>query len=114
MHTIYRIEDANGDGPYRGTMQSKYGSGIHRDGDHPNLYTDMPMYRALPAWASKEDTHNFHCAFASRRAITKWFTGPQLVYLINRGFTIKKIRVKKIIVGLSGRQVFYRKEDVIN
>lgn len=87
-HTLYRVQDANGNGPY--VLASWPGR------DSLLASHDNRTPPAVPA--------GYLSACTSRRALTAWF-GPWLPALVASGFAIVRLTVEEASVTRAGQRV---------
>jgi hypothetical protein len=63
-----------------------------------------------------ESMYDFVCGFQRMSKINQWFTKKQQEKIVNQNTDqrLKKLFVKRRLIGRSGRQCFYRPEDIIS
>jgi hypothetical protein len=111
MYTIYRIENEDGLGPYRETSPVSTmlcDSHSYLTG-HPTRRDDFPS-----ECFEEKDLSPYFCAFDTLEALNEWFSSKEITACDKAGFKIKEIRVKEFIKSISGKQIFFKKEDIIN
>lgn len=98
---VWRVENAQGWGPYVGELQSRW---IRQRGPHqwhcchchPAPIQDVKRYAASTEF----------CGFATRADALRWFSRAELQRLRAIGYELKQVRG---IITARGRQVLFRK-----
>ena len=104
---VYRFEHENGLGPYTNLTYPclkdlvNKGVPIHQGHEHPSDYEDLGRNIYLDEF----------CGFHKKSLISKWFTKKEINVLLQAGYKIKKYTPKSYIVGKSGKQCFFKKND---
>lgn len=97
---VYRVEKADGNGPYQGTASSfiphVYGIDLQK---HPIPHDDMPTNG--PPWRS------YRFGFRSKAQLRAWFSKLDRELVASRGFQVRRYRVPKNWVLLGGKQVVF-------
>lgn len=108
MYTIYRYEK-DGLGPYRSFKDSYKLQNAHRNRkDRLNLFDDFPTNDERILQYRK-----YKCACPTEKLLKNWFRGFNS-RLRKDGVDMYEIKVKEMVTGKSGYQVFFRDEDVIS
>lgn len=104
---VYRVEDANGVGPYQRRAPGMWGV----DGESgPGPYGDFRWYADLDracAAAAQGALGPLRFGFPTREAAVRWFGEMGLAILAESGFKLKAFRVPHAIVSDSGRQCLF-------
>lgn len=110
MYTIYRIENSEGNGPYRSYHSHRLNLLIEHSVPltHPNNRDDLSGKMLL-----NQQIKKLYCACPSKQLLYKWFYG-WITKLKKENFFVVKITVSNYIMGNSGRQCFFKQEDVIS
>ncbi len=73
---------------------------------HPSLITDIIV-------SNVRDYTEYYCGCNTRKSLTKWFYGFMGILKAN-DFVVVEYLVKDILMGQSGKQCFFRAEDIIS
>ncbi len=111
MYTVYRVEASDGKGPYseknrsgkRLTVQDLFAWNYHG-----NMYTHPNMAYDCPEVYYKSNYREYFCGFLTKRALISWFPPADLQILIKNGYRVRIYQVRRIYMGKSGRQCFFR------
>lgn len=106
--TIYRIENENGLGPYYGNTFGPLERMIFKH----NMSDLHPGSEDFVLESEPENIEQYVFGFQTLEQLKSWFEGfiSEVEYL---GYKIVQFQIdeSKIIVGKSGRQIIFRKED---
>jgi hypothetical protein len=107
--TVYRIENKEGIGPFKGSGLSGSTLGWCDYENHPSPYFDSII---SDIW-----TDSYHLFFVGCESLTQlknWFPYRRLVedLVNNKGFSIKSIEVSSAHIGRA--QVIFKKEDILS
>lgn len=109
MYTIYRIENPDGEGPYNEYHYYCYCLRIaHNNDNYPSFTEDLEGKEIAP-----EEFELLYCACPSKQLLYKWFYG-WITKLRKENFFVVKITVSNYIMGNSGKQCFFKQENVIS
>lgn len=99
VQTVYRVQDAEGRGPYRPGFSHTWKDPEH-DFRNPSIFDDFPTFnpRRLP------NGFAYGCAFRTIGHLTDWFSSRELGRLALMGYRVVQIDVENIIAE-SPRQV---------
>lgn len=101
MRRIYRIEDADGQGPYQQSLDiPQFASSVH-----PMPYTEDAL-----DWNKLPDKDSWHCGFESIEQLNRWFYEHEwLENMHNAGLRLTVWEVPESLYRISQTQaVFYR------
>jgi hypothetical protein len=108
---VFRIEDADGQGPYR-TCNKSFECAFENDFlKHPTPFQDSllsPLWRKL----DRNERDQFSCAFKSEEQLNSWFYNQEfLEWLHANGFHMALYRAfaDEVLIGHS--QVAFKKSD---
>jgi hypothetical protein len=104
---IYRVQKADGSGPYRSGLIEMWLKSSHNGGSHPNAYNDR-LLKAKWSKMSEAKQERYKFAFSSMRQLQSWFNKSELKRLKALGFEIKELRVSKRDVIMGSRQVIFK------
>lgn len=109
MTRVYRIQDAEGRGPYRPGF-----SGRWTDDDHhrnPPFYVEFGLPIGSIAKRFKMDESG-GCAFRKIDDLTRWFSVPERSKLEGLGYFIASMEVDRIIAESRNQVVFARRKPL--
>lgn len=117
MTKIYRLEHpVTGNGVFSSVGKSedvKWALGkifdVATENGHPSPLQDMPT-KKLSSWSKQ-----YFCACPDMDSLEQWFTNSLLETLMEE-FHLLEITIpkKKLLIGTSGIQVCYCKEDIVS
>ena len=105
MKTIWRVENGNGWGPYRGgvssiKLQELLDSHDMDEDKHPCPWNDS---------IGRPPESNEVCGFNSIKQAKKWFTARELQLLESEGYILKEVEVQEI-TAIGDKQVLAKRE----
>lgn len=110
---IYRIQDADGRGPYKPGMSYKW---IDKDENHyKGKFTDLPPFMDEFGYGVIDEMKHimrvnggaFGCGFLNMEQLHNWFSPTELEKLAALGYKIVKISAKKILRSSDRQTVFW-------
>jgi len=105
--TIFRIENENGDGPYRGTYGSNdWGTKRHNDASHPTPLEEDWESLLL---GTVSDIAPFRFGFKDLDQLLKWFSQSELDKLYKLGYNVVTIDLHPQQVWMGKTQIAYEK-----
>lgn len=110
---IYRIQDADGRGPYKPGMSIKWCD--KDDGHYKADFTNLPPFMDEFGPSILDELNVIisvsggacGCGFRSMEQLNNWFTPTELERLKELGYRIVKIEAKKIIRSSDKQTVFW-------
>ena len=112
MYVIYRIEhETSGLGPHHHSDVSHnylFRHNLNR-AKYPNRRDDLSSLDL-----DEEKLNKLFAACPSYKLLMSWFTPREQAALKKKGFILRKLRVRRIIMGESGRQCFFKKSSIIH
>ena len=112
MYTIYRIENSEGVGPYMRKGEFFYRNEMAVSHSNQNTHP-YRSYDLAGEDLSYDQKDLLYCACPSKQLLYKWFYG-WITKLKKENFFVVKITVSNYIMGNSGKQCFFKQEDVIS
>lgn len=103
--TVYRIQDAEGRGPYRPGFSHRWVDGDHDRNPPFMVEFDWPLSSIPGRWLPGE---NGGCAFRSLEALRRWFSPSECEKLETLGYSIVSMTVDRVIAESDRQLVFGR------
>lgn len=124
MSIVYRIENPDGSGPYRGS-NAKVNNITNNEVSairHPGPRTDALFHNEVDRIFEKENYWNRNTAwddllgdkifgFASKEQLRQWFYTWMLIEMSDAGAVVAEYHVKKSDIILGGNQILFRCEN---
>jgi len=112
--TVYRVQDADGRGPYKPGFSHKWIDACNQGQNCPNVFDEFPGLFPLPA---PKLNQAFGCAFLTVDALRRWFSPTELSILVSYGYNVVSMDVDTILAQSRHQCVFRRnkplKQDVV-
>lgn len=105
MRTIYRVQNKEGKGPYKGRKYSRWTERSHDTTKHPNAYQDKKLRKLVKTMKPREFS-SYKFGFKSMASLNRWFSKKELQNLKKLGFEVVSLKAKTVILG--DRQVLFK------
>jgi hypothetical protein len=111
---VWRVENAEGAGPYRNDAAPPHCDGYTDPESHPAPRDDFAVF------FKEEDEDGYYEArdeliapyvfgFPTREAALRWFDDYDLAYMAERGYVLREMESDEVYVSDSGRQCMFRR-----
>lgn len=111
MFTIYRLEHESGQGPYQ---RDNYGESVYSLSGNDEVHSDEEHLSIKQDWPEQGVGYygEYCCACPSLGSLHTWFEG-YMSLLLAHGYHIYQLLVRECVMGKSGQQCFYQKENIV-
>ena len=113
---LYRIENAEGLGPYRRNYPNLWVEVSQEDTSHPLPEEDKRLSRLMKditgdSYPSMYDFIEYYCGFESIEHIINWFTPKELSFLHEIRFRVVEYECDDVLLG--NTQLIFKKDEAI-
>jgi len=103
--TVFRVQDAEGRGPYRPGMSAKWVDRIADERLRPPSFIEFGM----SIINKKKNGESMGCGFRTMGQLLKWFSISEIVRMKDIGYDIVEMDVDQIVAESNRQLVFVRK-----